>query len=110
MTSSITKGNFTGDIGGNFKGDIGGTTDISSSGKVTLTGNSGTEIISDTTVTGTLNVTGATKLQSTLNVSGSQTNSSTITASGDVKGAGISLKTHTHVVGGSAAPSTGLPK
>tara|TARA_E500000178_G_scaffold355064_1_gene426300 strand:- start:10442 stop:11740 length:1299 start_codon:yes stop_codon:yes gene_type:complete len=110
VTSSITKGNFTGDIGGNFKGDIGGTTDISSSGKVTLTGNSGTEIISDTTVTGTLNVTGATKLQSTLNVSGSQTNSSTITASGDVKGAGISLKTHTHVVGGSAAPSTGLPK
>ena len=51
VTSTVTKGNFT--------GTIGGTTDVTSEGKITITGKSGTEIVSDTKISGTLNVTGA---------------------------------------------------
>ena len=42
---------------GNFKGTIGGTTDVTSDGKITITGKKGTEIVSDTKITGTLHVT-----------------------------------------------------
>jgi len=44
-----------------------------------------------------------------LNVTGKQTNSSSITASGEVTGKGVKLSSHTHTVGGSAAPKTGGP-
>ena len=107
----VLKGNVTSEITeGNLKADIlKGTTDVLSEGKITITGNNTTEIISDTTITGTLTVSDATTLQSTLDVSGKQTNSSSITASGEVKGKGVKLSTHTHSVGGSAAPKTGGP-
>ena len=95
----VLKGNVTSEITeGNLKADIlKGTTDVLSEGKITITGNNTTEIISNTTVTGTLHVTGA------------QTNDSTIHAKGDIKtdaGNGITLATHKHdvpVVGGSSA-------
>ena len=110
VDSTVSKGNVTSTITeGNFTGQIGGTTDVTSEGKITITGNNTTEIISDTTITGTLDVTKATKLHSTLNVTGKQSNSSSITASGEVTGKGVKLSTHTHSVGGSAAPKTGGP-
>ena len=95
----VMKGNVTSEITeGNLKADIlKGTTDVLSEGKITITGNNTTEIISNTTVTGTLHVTGA------------QTNDSTIHAKGDIRtdaGNGITLATHKHdvpVVGGSSA-------
>ena len=95
----VMKGNVTSEITeGNLKADIlKGTTDVLSEGKITITGNNTTEIISNTTVTGTLHVTGA------------QTNDSTIHAKGDIStdaGNGITLATHKHdvpVVGGSSA-------
>ena len=95
----VLKGNVTSEITeGNLKADIlKGTTDVLSEGKITITGNNTTEIISNTTVTGTLHVTGA------------QTNDSTIHAKGDIStdaGNGITLATHKHdvpVVGGSSA-------
>ena len=106
----VSEGNVSAEITqGNFTGQIGGTTDVTSEGKITITGNNKTEIISDTTITGTLDVSKATKLHSTLNVTGSQKNSSSITASGEVTGKGVKLSTHTHSVGGSAAPKTGSP-
>ena len=57
----VMKGNVTSEITeGNLKADIlKGTTDVLSEGKITITGNNTTEIISNTTVTGTLHVTGA---------------------------------------------------
>ena len=95
----VMKGNVTSEITeGNLKADIlKGTTDVLSEGKITITGNNTTEIISNTTVTGTLHVTGA------------QTNDSTIHAKGDIRtnaGNGITLATHKHdvpVKGGSSA-------
>ena len=85
----VLKGNVTSEITeGNLKADIlKGTTDVLSEGKITITGNNTTEIISDTTVTGTLHVTGK------------QTNDSTIHAKGDIStdaGNGPTLATHTH--------------
>ena len=76
-----------------------GTTDVLSEGKITITGNNTTEIISNTTVTGTLHVTGK------------QTNDSTIHAKGDIRtdGNGITLATHKHlspVVGGTGKLNT----
>jgi len=110
VTELVSEGNVTSEITkGNFTGQIGGTTDVTSEGKITITGNNKTEIISDTTITGTLDVSKATKLHSTLNVTGSQKNASSITASGEVTGKGVKLSTHTHSVGGSAAPKTGSP-
>jgi len=110
VTELVSEGNVTSEITkGNFTGQIGGTTDVTSEGKITITGNNTTEIISDTTITGTLDVSKATKLHSTLNVTGKQSNSSSITASGEVTGKGVKLSTHTHSVGGSAAPKTGSP-
>ena len=108
----VLKGNVTSEITeGNLKADIlKGTTDVLSEGKITITGNNKTEIISDTTVTGTLTVSGATTLQSTLDVTGKQTNSSSITASGEVKGKGVKLSTHTHTISsGSSAGKTKKP-
>tara|TARA_Y100001937_G_scaffold126844_1_gene197218 strand:- start:6433 stop:7716 length:1284 start_codon:yes stop_codon:yes gene_type:complete len=64
-----------------------GNTDVTSEGKITITGNNTTEIISDTTITGTLHVTGA------------QTNDSSIVATGEIqtkKGNAPKLSTHTH--------------
>ena len=88
VTSTVTKGNFT--------GTIGGTTDVTSEGKITITGKSGTEIVSDTKISGTLNVTGA------------QTNDSTIVAKDTITDKGATLATHTHktkVTSGSSAGS-----
>jgi len=87
----VMKGNVTSEITeGNLKADIlKGTTDVLSEGKITITGNNTTEIISNTTVTGTLHVTGA------------QTNDSTIHAKGDIStdaGNAPTLATHTHQV------------
>lgn len=99
----VLKGNVTSEITeGNLKADIlKGTTDILSEGKITITGNSGTEIISDTKISGTLHVTKA------------QTNDSTITASGEItaktEAGSVKLTNHTHTVGGSASPATGKP-
>ena len=108
----VLKGNVTSEITeGNLKADIlKGTTDVLSEGKITITGNNTTEIISDTTITGTLTVSDATTLQSTLDVSGKQTNSSSITASGEVKGKGVKLSTHKHTIAsGSSAGKTKKP-
>jgi hypothetical protein len=108
----VLKGNVTSEITeGNLKADIlKGTTDVLSEGKITITGNNKTEIISDTTITGTLTVSDATTLQSTLDVTGKQTNSSSITASGEVKGKGVKLSTHTHTItSGSSAGKTKKP-
>ena len=108
----VLKGNVTSEITeGNLKADIlKGTTDVLSEGKITITGNNTTEIISDTTITGTLTVSDATTLQSTLDVTGKQTNSSSITASGEVKGKGVKLSTHTHTItSGSSAGKTKKP-
>ena len=99
VTSTLEKGNLKADIQT-------GTTDVTSEGKITITGNNTTEIISDTTVTGTLTVSGATALKSTLDVTGKQTNASSITASGEVKGKGVELSTHKHkttIAGGSSS-------
>ena len=108
----VLKGNVTSEITeGNLKADIlKGTTDVLSEGKITITGNKTTEIISDTTVTGTLTVSGATDLQSTLDVTGKQSNASSITASGEVQGRGVKLSTHTHRINsGSSAGATSKP-
>lgn len=108
----VLKGNVTSEITeGNLKADIlKGTTDVLSEGKITITGNNTTEIISDTTITGTLTVSDATTLQSTLDVTGKQTNSSSITASGEVQGKGVKLSTHTHkIASGSSAGNTLKP-
>lgn len=108
----VLKGNVTSEITeGNLKADIlKGTTDVLSEGKITITGNNTTEIISNTTITGTLTVSDATTLQSTLDVTGKQTNSSSITASGEVKGKGVKLSTHTHTIAsGSSAGKTKKP-
>jgi len=85
----VLKGNVTSEITeGNLKADIlTGTTDVLSEGKITITGNNTTEIISNTTVTGTLHVTGK------------QTNESTIHAKGDIStdaGNAPTLATHKH--------------
>jgi|TARA_B100001094_G_scaffold225834_1_gene220105 hypothetical protein len=95
----VLKGNVSSEITeGNLKADIlKGTTDVLSEGKITITGNNTTEIISDTTVTGTLHVTGA------------QTNDSTIHAKGDIStdaGDSPTLATHKHdttITGGSSS-------
>lgn len=99
VTQLVSEGNVTGEITkGNFTGKIGGTTDVTSEGKITITGNSGTEIVSDTKISGTLHVTKA------------QTNDSSIKAKGEVTAKNkVKLSTHKHTVGGSAAPKTGSP-
>ena len=82
----------------NLKADVKGTTDVTSEGKITITGNNTTEIISDTTITGTLHVTGA------------QTNDSTITATDSITGKEVVLDTHTHTISsGSSAGKTKKP-
>ena len=78
VTSTVTKGNFT--------GTIGGTTDVTSDGKITITGKAGTEIVSDTQISGKLHVTGA------------QTNESTIVADDTITDSGATLATHKHDV------------
>ena len=99
----VLKGNVTSEITeGNLKADIlKGTTDVLSEGKITITGNNTTEIISDTTVTGTLHVTGK------------QTNDETIHAKGDIStdaGNGPTLATHTHnYFSGAGGASSGAP-
>ena len=99
----VLKGNVTSEITeGNLKADIlKGTTDVLSEGKITITGNNTTEIISDTTVTGTLHVTGK------------QTNDQTIHAKGDIStdaGNGPTLATHTHnYFSGAGGASSGAP-
>ena len=85
---------------GNLKADMKkGTTDVTSEGKITITGKNTTEIISDTTITGTLTVTEATDLKSTLKVKGAQTNKSSIVADGEIQtkqGNSPKLSTHKH--------------
>ena len=99
----VLKGNVTSEITeGNLKADIlKGTTDVLSEGKITITGNNKTEIISDTTITGTLHVTGK------------QTNESSIVADGEIqtkKGNSPKLSTHTHIItSGSSAGKTKKP-
>ena len=67
-------------------------------GKITITGNDTTEIISDTTITGKLHVTDK------------QTNDSTITATDSITGKGVVLDTHTHTISsGSSAGTTRKP-
>jgi len=91
-------GNSTSTVGGNLNATITGTSDVTSEGKITITGNDTTEIISDTTVTGTLHVTGA------------QTNDSTIVASDTITDSGATLATHTHTISsGSSAGNTEQP-
>ena len=99
----VLKGNVTSEITeGNLKADIlKGTTDVLSEGKITITGNNTTEIISDTTITGTLHVTGK------------QTNESSIVADGEIqtkKGNAPKLSKHTHTIAsGSSAGKTKKP-
>jgi len=99
----VLKGNVTSEITeGNLKADIlKGTTDVLSEGKITITGNNTTEIISDTTITGTLHVTGK------------QTNDETIHAKGDIStdaGNGPTLATHTHnYFSGAGGAGSGAP-
>ena len=96
----VLKGNVSSEITeGNLKADIlKGTTDVLSEGKINITGNNTTEIISNTTVTGTLHVTGK------------QTNDSTIHAKGDIStdaGNAPTLATHKHL---STGQGTGTGK
>ena len=71
---------------------------MTSEGKITITGNNTTEIISDTTITGKLHVTDK------------QTNDSTITATDSITGKGVVLDTHTHTISsGSSAGTTRKP-
>jgi hypothetical protein len=99
----VLKGNVTSEITeGNLKADIlKGTTDVLSEGKITVTGNNTTEIISNTTITGTLHVTGK------------QTNESSIVADGEIqtkKGNAPKLSKHTHTItSGSSAGKTKKP-
>ena len=99
----VLKGNVTSEITeGNLKADIlKGTTDVLSEGKITVTGNNTTEIISNTTITGTLHVTGK------------QTNESSIVADGEIqtkKGNAPKLSKHTHTItSGSSAGKTNKP-
>jgi len=99
----VLKGNVTSEITeGNLKADIlKGTTDVLSEGKITVTGNNTTEIISDTTITGTLHVTGK------------QTNESSIVADGEIQtkeGNAPKLSKHTHTIAsGSSAGKTKKP-
>ena len=100
VTQLVSEGNVTGEITkGNFKGTIGGTTDVTSDGKITITGKKGTEIVSDTKITGTLHVTKA------------QTNDSSIKAKGEVTAKNkVKLSTHTHTIAsGSSAGKTKKP-
>lgn len=83
------KGNVTEVVDGNVNATIGGTTDVTSQGKITITGPSGTEIISNTKISGTLHVTKA------------QTNASSIVADGEIQtkqGNKPKLSSHTHQV------------
>ena len=99
----VLKGNVTSEITeGNLKADIlKGTTDVLSEGKITITGNNTTEIISDTTISGTLHVTG------------NQTNEKSIVADGEIQtilGNKPKLSKHTHTISsGSSAGKTKKP-
>jgi len=99
----VLKGNVTSEITeGNLKADIlKGTTDVLSEGKITITGNNTTEIISNTTIDGTLHVTGE------------QTNDKGIVAEGEIqtkKGNKPKLSSHTHTIAsGSSAGKTKKP-
>jgi len=86
---TVEKGNVTINVNtGNVVANIlQGTTDITSEGKITITGKNTTEIISDTTITGKLHVTKA------------QTNESTIVADSTITDMGAVLATHTHTSG-----------
>ena len=83
-SKSVVTGNCESTIGGNFNGTIVGTSDLLSQGKITITGNNQTEIISDTTITGKLHV--------TENVTAAKD----ITAQGVVTDKGATLATHKH--------------
>tara|TARA_R110002012_G_scaffold122507_6_gene272587 strand:- start:7056 stop:8447 length:1392 start_codon:yes stop_codon:yes gene_type:complete len=94
-SKSVVTGNCESTIGGNFDGTIVGTSDILSQGKITITGNNQTEIISNTTITGKLHV--------TENVTAAKD----ITAQGEITDKGATLATHKHKYTGLAEGATG---
>ena len=94
-SKSVVAGNCESTIGGNFNGTIIGTSDLLSQGKITITGNNQTEIISDTTITGKLHV--------TENVTAAKD----ITAQGEITDKGATLATHKHDFTGLAEDAEG---
>lgn len=91
VTSTVTKGNFT--------GTIGGTTDVTSSGKITITNTGGGEEDADGNKGAGIELK-ADKIQMTgaLHVTGAQTNDSTIVAKDTITDKGATLATHKHKV------------
>ena len=94
VSSEVTEGDLAVNI-------LKGKTNVLSEDKITITGNNTTEIISNTTITGTLHVTG------------DQTNDSSIVAEGEIqtkKGNAPKLSSHTHTISsGSSAGKTKKP-
>ena len=94
-SKSVVAGNCESTIGGNFNGTIVGTSDLLSQGKITITGNNQTEIISDTTITGKLHVTE------------DVTAAKNIEAQGEITDRGATLATHKHKYTGLAEGDEG---
>jgi hypothetical protein len=94
-SKSVVAGNCESTIGGNFNGTIVGTSDLLSQGKITITGNNQTEIISNTTITGKLHV--------TENVTAAKD----IEAQGEITDKGATLATHKHKYTGLAEGDEG---
>jgi len=94
-SKSVVTGNCESTIGGNFDGTIVGTSDLLSQGKITITGNNQTEIISNTTITGKLHV--------TEKITAAQD----IEAQGEITDKGATLATHKHKYTGLAEDATG---
>ena len=91
LTATVEEGNLKADI-------LEGTTDVTSEGKITITGNNTTEIISDTTITGKLHVTE------------DVTAAKDIDAQGEITDKGATLATHIHTISsGSSAGDTEPP-
>lgn len=110
----VLKGNVTSEITeGNLTGTIGGTTDITSSKKITITGNGGTEIISNTKIDGTLQVTGNVTADANITASGEVTAKSGTTGD-DGASSAVKLSDHTHKVklvkSGTATKTSEKPK
>ncbi len=97
LTATVEEGNLKADIlEGNLSVTVEeGTTDITSEEKITITGNSKTEIISDTTITGKLHVTE------------DVTVAKDIDAQGEITDKGATLATHKHEFTGLAEGAKG---
>lgn len=91
----------------NVQHKSGTTINIAADGTVTIqASNNQINLLSNTFIDGTLNVSGASELQSTLKVVGAQENDSSITAQGEVTARGKALSTHRHTAQGATSITT----